>query len=269
LTTDERTGDVMREMVDADYKTAEIDPMRLASPITEDQKKYPGRVRGGPDWLAFVSNWMTEWERTGNTKYRDKILAGMDSFVRMPFGFRSGTDLLFGYDPATGKLFTLTQVIGDYNLATIMGGAEVVFELNQLIDHHGWKKIWLQYCRLSNAPPSVMAMDMTTGNEGADGSYARADRLAAYVYLQTKNPAFAQRALSQLFGRRQGTAYATQHVEGPDVLNPVDEAPWVGTNNAAQSSLIAIEVLEMCRDRLPESIPQSVGRGNGWERPPR
>jgi len=51
LTTDERTGDVMREMVNADYKATEYDPMRLASPITEDQKKYPGRVRGGPDWL--------------------------------------------------------------------------------------------------------------------------------------------------------------------------------------------------------------------------
>jgi len=256
LTTDERTGDVMHEMVDADYKAAEIDSMRLASPITEDQKKYPGRVRGGPDWLAFVGNWMTEWERTGNTKYRDKILAGMDSIVSMPYGFRSGTDLLFGYDPATGKLYPLTNVVGDYNLATIMGGGEVVFELNELIDHPGWQKAWLQYCRLTSAPKEVVARDMITGTEGADGTYARSDRLAAYAYLRTKNPAFAQRALRQLMGRRGGAANATQRVEGPDVLNPVDEVPGVGTNGAAQSSLIAIEVLEMCADRLPESAQQ-------------
>ena len=32
LTTDERTGDLMRAVVDADYKATEIDPMRLASP---------------------------------------------------------------------------------------------------------------------------------------------------------------------------------------------------------------------------------------------
>jgi hypothetical protein len=97
---------------------------------------------------------------------------------------------------------------------------------------------------------------MITGTEGADGTYARSDRLAAYAYLRTKNPAFAQRALRQLMGRRGGAAYATQRVEGPDVLNPVDEVPGVGTNGAAQSSLIAIEVLEMCADRLPESAQQ-------------
>ena len=91
LTTDERTGDIMREVVDADYKSTEIDPMRLASPLPEPIP-YPGRVRGGPDWLAFAGNWMTEWERTGDTKYRDKIIAGMDSIAKMPYGFLTGPD---------------------------------------------------------------------------------------------------------------------------------------------------------------------------------
>ena len=54
--------------------------MRLASPLTKPIP-IPARVRGGPDWLAFVGNWMTEWERTGDTKYRDKIIAGMDSIA--------------------------------------------------------------------------------------------------------------------------------------------------------------------------------------------
>ena len=143
-----------------------------ATPITGDQRKYPARVRAGPDWLAFVSNWMTEWERTGNTKYRDKILAGMESLVNLPYGFRSGKELLFGYDPADGRPYKLTDVIGDYNLATIMGGAEVIFELNDLI-------------------------------------------------------------------------------YGPDVLNPGDEIPGMGTNGAAQSSLLAIELLQMRANRSP------------------
>ena len=270
LTTDERTGDVMHEMVDADLQAAEIDAMRLASPITQDQKKYPGRVRGGPDWLALIGNWMTEWERTGNNKYRDKILAGMDSIINMPYWFRSGRDLLFGYEPATGKLYTLTDGVGDYNLATIMGGAEVVFELNELIDHPGWQKAWLQYCRLTSAPREVIVKDQVSGTEGADGVYSRSDRLAAYAYQRTKNPAFARRAVSQLVSRRGGAAYGTQRVEGPDVLNPIDEAPRVGTNGAAQSSLIAIEVLEMCGDQLPESVPQrNEGAGDSRDRPPR
>lgn len=60
LTTDERTGDIMREVLNVDYKVAEYDPMRIAQPITEAEKKYPTRVRFGSDWLAFVSNWMTD-----------------------------------------------------------------------------------------------------------------------------------------------------------------------------------------------------------------
>ena len=63
----------------------------LASPRT-GPIPYPGRVRGGPDWLTFIGNWMTEWERTGETKYRDKIIAGMDSIAKMPEGITNPPD---------------------------------------------------------------------------------------------------------------------------------------------------------------------------------
>ncbi|MGA2266859.1 MAG: Tat pathway signal sequence domain protein [Bryobacteraceae bacterium] len=245
LTTDERTGDVMREVVDADYKTAEIDPMRLASPLTKPIP-YPGRVRGGPDWLAFIGNWMTEWERTGNPKYRDKIIAGMDSITKMPYWFMTGPNNLWGYEPATSKLYPLVEDgFGTYNLTTIQGGAEVVFELNSLIDHAGWKKAWNQYCRLHGAPKDVVAKDMTTGSEGADGQYARG-RLAAYAYMETRNPAFAKRASSGLRLAR----FATTSVKGPAVLNPLEEVPGLSTNGTAQGCLEAIEVLEMCGDQM-------------------
>lgn len=232
-----------------------LSKMRLASPITEDQKKYPGRVRGGPDWLAFIGNWMTEWERTGDTKWRDKIYAGMDSFASMPYWFRSGKDLLYGYDPATGKLFQLTDEVGDYNLTTIMGGGEVVFELNELIDHPGWQKAWLQYSRLTTAPKDVIVRDKLTGAEGSDGAYARPDRLAAYAYMKTKNPAFAQKALTALTVRRGNTGYTTRRIEGPEAVKSLDEASRVGTNGTAQSSLLAIELLEMLADQLPKTMP--------------
>jgi hypothetical protein len=69
LTGDERTGDIMREVVDLDAKVMEIDPMRLASPRT-GPIPYPGRTRGGPDWLACAGNRMTKSERTGDNRYR-------------------------------------------------------------------------------------------------------------------------------------------------------------------------------------------------------
>jgi len=245
LTTDERTGDLMREVVDADYKTTEIDTMRLASPATKPIP-YPGRVRGGPDWLAFAGNWMAEWERTGNTKYRDKIIAGMDSIAKLPYWFFTGPNNLLGYDPASGKLYPLQDdPFGTYNLTTNMGGAEVVFELNQLIDHEGWHKAWLQYCRLTQAPKQVVAADMRAGNEGDSAAYAGPGRLSAYAYAQTKNAAFAKKAWAQV---QRGSDYTARRLEGPEVLNPIDEIPGLSTNSVAQSCLQIIEILEMCGD---------------------
>jgi hypothetical protein len=269
LTTDERTGDIMRAVVDVDYKYTELDPMRLASPRT-GPIAYPARIRGGPDWLSCAGNWMTEWERTGEAKYRDKIVAGMDSIARMPFGFMTGPNTLYGYDPQTGKLYPLTpDGFGVYNLQVIQGGAEVAFELNQLIDHPGWQKAFLQYCRLTGAPKDVVARDMTSGAEGADGGFAGPGRLAAYAYAKTHNDAFVSRAVAGFRGGGGRGAsldpYATRRVEGPDVMRPIDEAPFVSTNTTAQSSLTAMQVLELCKDRLPAELPP-VQPGAGGRR---
>ncbi len=156
--------------------------MRLASPVVPGNP-YPARVRGGPDWLAFVGNWMTEWERTGETKYRDKIVAGMDSIAAMPYGFLSGPDQLYGYDPKTGKMVPLVQDgFGVYNLTTIMGGAEVVFELNELIDHAGWRKAWKEYCLLTKATKDVAAARSRHGQRRR-GRRVRAIRTAGRLCL--------------------------------------------------------------------------------------
>jgi hypothetical protein len=257
LTCDERTGDAMHEVADADLTLLDIDPMRLAAPLDEIDRKHPARARGGPDWLALVSNWMTEWERTGSTEYRDKIYAGMDCIAEMPYGFLTGPDNLFWYDPADNKLYPVSDdPYGTYNLTTIMGGAEVIFELNQIIDHPGWDRAWLQYCRLYRAPREVIKKDMRTGTEGADGSYARPDRLAGYVYWRTGNEAFVEPALRGVIGRWGLPDLEPERVSGPEVLSPVDEIPRVSTNTAAQSSLIAIQVLQMCGDRLPHDVPE-------------
>jgi YetA-like protein len=257
LTTDERTGDVLHEVRNVDYKTVEFDPMREALPITPREKAIaPTRVRLGPDWLAFLGNWMTEWERTRDTQWRDKILAGVESLNAMPLGLRTGKSLVFGYDPKTGKLYELNDEAGTYNLATIMGGAEVVFELNMMLDDPHWQKLWLQYCRLYSAPKEVILQDMKTGTEGNDAAYVRDGRLAAYLYTKTQNPAFAQAAIASLLTTGRSTrGGAPRRVEGPDSLNPVDESGSMGTNGAAQNGLETITMLGMVGDRLPAEFP--------------
>jgi hypothetical protein len=277
LTTDERLGDILDVEANVDEVASKLDPMRKAQPITEAEKKYPGRIRVGPDWLAFVGNWMTQWERTGDVKWRDKIMAGVDSMYAMPYWMRSGKNLVMGYDFNTGKLYQLNNQPGTYNLPTIQGGAEVAFELTDLLNEPTWSKMWLQYCRLGTASAAVLTKDQTTGTEGADatlvgetgGSNSQGTpRLAAYAYYRTHDVAFAKRAIAAL--ARRGTEYATHRVEGSDALNPMDEAAGVSTNTTAQSSLMAIEILELCADQLPtEPLPVlpdlfgGGGRGRG------
>ena len=263
LTTDERTGDLMRETLQAADKMVEFDAMRSVQPATERERALaPGRVRFGPDWLALVSIWMTEWERTNDRRWRDLITTGMDSIVAMPFQIRTGRNLVMGFNPENGRLHALDDQIGSYNLATIMGGAEVVFELNEFIDHPAWDEAWTRYMRLYNAPREVYLRDLDTRKEGADARYVPAQqsgpRIAGYAYYKTGNPAFATAAVRELVRRGVGPI-ETQRITGADAIAPFNEAPWMNTNWAAQAGLDAIIALELCRDRLPIEVPDREG----------
>ena len=87
--------------------------------------------------------------------------------------------------------------VGTYNLATIMGGGEVVFELNTLIDHAGWKKAWEQYCRLHTAPQGRdrARQGHRHGRRGRASTRAR-DASPAISTRSTKNAAYAKKAWS-------------------------------------------------------------------------
>jgi hypothetical protein len=125
--------------------------------------------------------------------------------------------------------------------------------------------------------------DKETGTEGADASLIGEQggansqgtpRLAAYAYYQTKNPAFARKAMVGLAGPRGLMNITKQRrIAGPESLNPVDEAPGISTNDAAQSSLMMIEILELCADQIPSEPlppppPPQFGRGFGPPAPP-
>ena len=295
LTTDERTGDIMRLMVHTDAAIARLDPMRIASPQIPGEPQFAVRMRIGPDWFALAGNWMTEWERTEDPKWRDRILAGVNSIMAMPFWLQTGQqnglnpDLpggaigplrggggaqVVGYDPATGKLtairdpLTKTPLPASYNLATIMGGGEVMFELVPLLGRKDFATAWLQYCRIGGASAEVLTRDRTTGNEGADARYILNEqsgpRLAAYAYAHTKSPAFAKKAIDGVLSRNGGFANP-KLLSGTDVLNPAEEALEVSTNGAAQTGLTTIQVLELCKDQLPTEAPvwKPHERGNG------
>jgi hypothetical protein len=174
---------------------------------------------------------MTEWERTGNTQSRDKIFTGMKSIEAMPHGFRTGKNMLMGFDPTTGVLTARDNTLGAYNLATIMGGAELMFELNLSIDDSAWKKVWAEFCANS-------------------GAVISAGKLQAYAYSVLRDPSLAQSAIATL---RPRTGQGFGHVDPPNALAATQDGS--DTNGASQGSLNAIAVLEFCADALPTTAP--------------
>ena len=92
---------------------------------------------------------------------------------------------------------------------------------------------------------------------GGNALFVGHSRLTAYAAARTGDKALAQRAWSEFFrDKRYGAEQLrTRRVQGPAVLNAVDEAPWVSTNDAAQWSLAAIQNLALIGDQLPGSTP--------------
>ncbi len=255
LSTDERTGDLMHASVEkANTAIGKNDPLRLI--LKNDNT--PTHARIGPDWLALVGNWMTEWERTGDTIYRNRIMIGVESFYDMPYGFYSGKRAAFGYNPQTYELSYLNKKdIGFSHLSVLMGGPEVAFELTTLLNNKKWDKLLLQFCKLYGAPSDSVKKELGRRIQlGTLGSmYAR---LPAYYSMTTANNSYAKIAWNNFLGldsNRVKAPFEIELVESNNILEPVYEIKNVSTNYTAQWCLNAIELLELIGNQLPESHP--------------
>ncbi|MBW4890031.1 hypothetical protein KXQ82_09900 [Mucilaginibacter sp. HMF5004] len=282
LTTDERTGDMMHETaMNADSGLAHVDPLRELLP----KSQYPTHARFGPDWVALVGNWMTEWERTGDIKWKNKILVGVNDFAKMPYGFYSakGRDAGMGYDPKTNHMYQLDQKdIGFLALATMMGGMEMAWELTPILNNKDWNRLYLQYTSLYGAPledvQAAFGPDVKAQLGIPQSDFAREP---AYAYYLTKDPKFATRAWDTFLQTQQagrggggaGTAPAgargagrnggpvrvpgagkfdSQVLNGPLVIKPLNEIRNLSTNSTSQWCLNAIELLQLVGDKIPE-----------------
>ncbi len=229
LTADERTGDLMHEVVDADIAAAAVDPLRDVRAAST----YPMRSGFGFEstWPAFAINWMTEWERTRDPRWRDKILVGMKTMLEIaPPG--QPMSIEGGYDPATGRLFDEGR--GDGPMAPLFGGPEICFQLMQEIDYPEFWKAWTEMASRGNG------------------------RLLAYAAAQRHDAEMGKRVwtlLNRGVGGTMRAAFNTklQTVSGPDVPSTLQEVP--GRPEAAgdgQRMLDIIESLDLAGQYLPD-----------------
>lgn len=221
LTADERSGDLMREVRDADTLLYHLDPMRLAQPRSDRYPcTTPARLRIGPDWLAYAGNWFAEWERTGNNYYYDKIKAGMKSISALPHGIFSGPKAL-GYDPATGIISWEgdASVQNTNHLLPIMGGFEMMNEMLFSINNKEWFSTWLDL----NKNYKEKALEISRNN-------FRIPRLKGYAYWHTGKEEYRNTAVKDLLSG-----------------NPFRSSDFFYTNDAATWGLDAIFLQEVLK----------------------
>lgn len=260
LTTDDRVGDLMHDAADADYTTLEFDPLRVAQPLSEFPTSQPTRLRWGPDWIAFVGNWYTEWERTGNEKYLKKIEAGMESLSHLPNGLFTGKGP-FGYDPETGILTYEGDpdwITNTNHLANLQGGFEVMMEVYDGIGHEDFNRTYLEYTSWYTVPKDDPIRDLPENARYRNWwGHWNQDRMLAFAGRELDDEyriKLAWKRFLQSSVAPDGTLrdqVPVTRIEGSDTLIPFDESPRVGTNGTAQWNLEAIIMLGLIGDRIP------------------
>lgn len=257
LTADERTGDLMRALVTSDAALRTVDIGRKTEAVRDTPPAGTIDLSFGTSWCAIAAAWLTEWERTGDARWRDRIVAGMDSIGRLPNGWLEGSGW---YDLASGRFLPQGKGIRISHLNGAFGAVEINAELLQLLDVPRYRATWLDYCRWYNAPREafVARFGGRYGGRNLRGSYAR---MTAYVAQAERDPALAARAATEFFEGE--AALPTWPGDPRRTVDGVVEWPGISTNAAAQWALAAIQTTALVPDAIDRAtIPPPRQRGS-------
>ena len=231
LTTDERIGDLMREQLQADFTYAEV---LKTDPIRPERVEF-AHASFGTDWAAYCINWLTEYQRTGDPKWLDKIKAGMDTQVA-----QGAPGRLLGagpYDPKTGKFMAAAggRGGGPTNFDLLFGTVEIMAEMELTVEHPKYWEAFHAYAAAQAGQPQAYA---------------------AYVM---KDAQLGARVWQGLSGQGRGGGMGAQFsakaapLTGPDVPHALQEVR--GRPEAAGDAhrlLLMIEEMEWAREYAPQ-----------------
>ncbi|MET9312075.1 Tat pathway signal sequence domain protein [Kribbella sp. NPDC003505] len=250
LTADERTGDLLSELVDSDKTFLVLDPLRKirTEPYTPDPHALS--IGLGTDWSGLAAAWLTEWERQGPKAAvaKAKLLGTMETIGAMPNGFVTGSGL---YDLDTGRFAPVTEkIVSVSHLSAMFGQVEICAELIDLVDMPAFEAAWLQYCRLFNATRAEQTAECGAyfGNLILRQGHAR---LTAYAAVRLDRDDLAARAWKDFYtgdGYAPNLPWTAEDVS--TTLNPTKAAKWVSTNTTALYGLAAIQTLALVGDQI-------------------
>ncbi|MGC0249926.1 Tat pathway signal sequence domain protein [Pseudactinotalea sp. Z1748] len=250
LTADEHSRDLLLDKADSDAALAVLEPTRKlhgdddAAPLDRNRL----RVGLGTDWGALAATWLANWEIAGDVAARDRLLGTMADIGAFPNGFLHAEAF---YDLDTGRFTGPAREVAVSHLSAIFGLVEICSELIDLVQVPGFEQAWLQYCRLYLADAAEQVAEV--GQELTGNNFPQwHSRLLAYAAHRLGEESMADRAWAAYRSGGEHTPMdlgPVRTISPPEVLTEVSEV-FISTNDAAQSSLAAIQNLALIGHRL-------------------
>lgn len=258
LTGDHRMEDVFDDVKDGDFALLNMDPLRHF--YKKEDMRHPTHARSGPDWSSFCSNWLTQWERFHDEKYRDKILTGIEDLKKTPLGLISGPD--FEYDPKDSHLYYIGErTKGGTHLQICMGAAQTWLELGDLLEDEDWKEMMADYGRFYYLPQEKRqqvsrgligdreaSLPFMAAAMGAYGAAHHGDKELAKITWQI--------LMRSIMSDTKKDGFAQEPVENAGNQKVLPEVPWITTNFTSQWCLNVIMALEFIREELPKTMEE-------------
>ena len=269
LTADERTGDLLDEIATSEEALLRVDATRKVRRDVYSPDRDALAIGLGTDLGALLGAWITAWERHGDVEAERKVRAMLRGIGELPQGFFTGEAL---WDLEEKQLDSSRDRVQVSHLAAVFGLVEIVTEALDLVDDPAFERAWFEYCRYYLATPEEQTERFGAPLTGISLVPAYS-RLLAVAAAQRADPVLARRAwdaffvglgdqlnVNALVGQKE---WQRTHIEATMVLEPVDEAPFVSTNDAAQYGLAAIQNLALIGEHLSErrsTDPTPAGR---------
>ncbi|THX58112.1 hypothetical protein D6D06_03185 [Aureobasidium pullulans] len=260
---DERVGDLLTEILDAEKAFLVVDPRRKvrAANITYVADPEALLIDVGLDWSGQAAAWLIEYERRGPRwqEAKSKLLETMKGIAHLKNGFVTGEAL---YNLYNGTIIPPSQdpgnkgVVGVSHLTAVFGLVEVIAELTTDFGDDfpaDFEKAWLDYCYYFGASQEEQLARYGKAF-GKLNLHQGHSRLTAYAAKHSGNATLAARAWNEFYntdGFSPDAPWKSERIDGSKVLSPVDEAAWVSTNDVGQYGLAAIENLALIGEYLP------------------
>ncbi|MBQ7214218.1 MAG: hypothetical protein IJS25_06780 [Bacteroidales bacterium] len=291
LTADDLTGDLMHEQLTADATYDYVKRIDTRNPVSGTYITHGL----GTDWCSYAVNWMTEWERTGNIYWRDRLVNSMRDMVALGQNGMFGTGL---YDPETGRYMKLVNTPepvpgtpqgrmgfasnnapkSDYAPAADIkqkkdavapagrgGGGAGYFDMI-----FGGPEFMCELKTMVDNPEFWEGWkNICTALSTTSGNNMTGPRAAAYAAYVSNDKELGALAWKNLLDNANGTPAINTHAPGATVssdrlVNAVEDPIFLGQSagwqlhnpSTVQWMLNAIEVMEFAKDYRPAALPE-------------